>query len=48
LTSYYLYFKDGDDMDGDEMEDEPIDIYDIQDPINVLEKIPKGFFDTIV
>lgn len=38
---------DGDDMDGDEMEDEPIDIYDIQDPVNVLDKIPKGFYETV-
>jgi len=30
------------------MEDEPIDLYDIQDPVNVLDKIPKGFYDTIV
>jgi len=30
------------------MDDEPIDLYDIQDPVNVLSKIPKGFYDTIV
>jgi len=30
------------------MEDEPIDIYDIQDPVNVLDKIPKGFYETVV
>ncbi|KAG4099233.1 ARM repeat-containing protein [Neocallimastix lanati (nom. inval.)] len=38
---------DGDDIDDDEMDDEPIDLYDIQDPVNVLSKIPKGFYDTI-
>ncbi|ORX82097.1 ARM repeat-containing protein [Anaeromyces robustus] len=31
----------------DDMEDEPIDLYDIQDPVNVLSKIPKNFYDTV-
>ncbi|ORX61016.1 ARM repeat-containing protein [Piromyces finnis] len=38
---------DGDNIDSDDMEDDPIDLYDIQDPVNVLDKIPKGFYDTI-
>jgi len=38
---------DADDMNDDDMDDEPIDLYDIQDPVNVLSKIPKGFYDTI-